>query len=67
MLDPTDRLIAALLDARAAEARAPHLAEPGAVRRATAALQRELGCGDLVTAVEAFRWERGCDRQAAWG
>ena len=52
-----DRLIAEVVAARAAAAD-PHLEpEPGSVRRAEAALQRELGVGDITTALQAHRWE----------
>lgn len=52
-----DRLIAEVVAARAAAADPKRDPEPGRVRRAEAALQREIGVGDITTALQAHRWE----------
>lgn len=50
-------LIAEVVAARAAAADPRAEREPGRVRRAEAALQREIGVGDITTALQAHRWE----------
>lgn len=52
-----DRLIAEVVAARALAADPKRDPEPGRVRRAEAALQREIGVGDITTALQAHRWE----------
>jgi len=52
-----DRLIAEVVAARAAAADPKRTPEPGCVRRAEAALQREIGVGDITTVLQAHRWE----------
>lgn len=52
-----DRLIAEVVAARAAATTRSGEPEPGRVRRAEAALQREIGVGDITTVLQAHRWE----------
>lgn len=52
-----DRLIAEVVAAREAATAPAGEPVPGRMRRAEAALQREIGVGDITTALQAHRWE----------